>query len=273
MRVLILDGHNLIHRARAGFHRGDHSVTFMFFRSLRPLVEKMNPDKVYFVLEGIPKKRIATDANYKANRKIDNSDPKWQEMQDFFRQKDECVELLYRAFPFSIVRHPDFEADDIIAHYARLHKEDDVIIASGDSDFIQLLTDENPQIKLYHPIKKDFVIPPDYNYLEWKSIRGDATDNVPGIPRHGDKTAEKIMRNPDLFAQKMEDPEWKAHFELNLSLIRIDPLTDDEIAGIHVVEPGLQTSLIQEQFQVWQFSFASKEKPWNTFVQTFSAVM
>ena len=75
MRVLILDGHNLIHRARAGYHRGDHSVTFMFFRSLRPLVEKMNPDKVYFVLEGSPKKRIATDANYKANRKIGGDAP------------------------------------------------------------------------------------------------------------------------------------------------------------------------------------------------------
>ena len=74
------------------------------------------------------------------------------------------MELLYKAFPFSIVRHPDLEADDIIAHHARLHKEDDVIIASRDSHFIQLLTYENPQIKLYHPIKKDFVIPPDYNY-------------------------------------------------------------------------------------------------------------
>ena len=95
---------------------------------------------------------------------------------------------------------------------------------------------------------------------------------MPGIPRHGDKTAEKIMRDPDLFAQKMEDPEWKAHFELNLSLIRIDPLSNEEIAGIHVVESDLQPSLIQEQFQAWDFSFASKEKPWDTFVQTFSAV-
>jgi len=248
MKVLILDGHNLIHRARAGYHNGDHSITYMFFRSLRPIIEKFDPDKVYFVLEGTPKKRIEMDSDYKANRQIDESDPKWSVMQDFFRQKDECVDLLCKAFPFSIVRHPDFEADDIIAHYARLHKEDDVVIASGDSDFIQLLTDENPQIRLYHPIKKDFVQPPDYDYLEWKAIRGDATDNIPGIPRHGDKTAEKIMRNPELFEQKLADPEWEEHFLRNLSLIRIDPLTNLEISEIQIVEPALQPDVIKESF-------------------------
>jgi hypothetical protein len=232
----------------------------------------MNPDKVYFVLEGIPKKRIATDANYKANRRTDETDPKWQEMQDFFRQKDECVELLYKAFPFSIVRHPDFEADDIIAHYARLHKEDDVIIASGDSDFIQLLTDKNPQIRLYHPIKKDFVQPPDYDYLEWKAIRGDATDNIPGIPRHGDKTAEKIMRDPELFTKKIEDPEWEAHFLRNLSLIRIDPLTNLEISEIQIVEPDLQPETIKESFFGWEFNSVLKEKPWKKFIETFELI-
>jgi 5'-3' exonuclease len=126
MKVLILDGHNLIHRARAGYNRGAHSITYMFFRSLRPLIEKMSPDKVYFVLEGSPKKRIQLDGDYKANRKIDESDPKWETMQDFFRQKDECVELLYQAFPFTIVRHPDFEADDIIAQM-RTHRSSFII--------------------------------------------------------------------------------------------------------------------------------------------------
>ena len=272
MRVLILDGHNLLHRARVGFRKGDHAITFMFFRSLRPLIEKMNPDKVYFVLEGSPKKRIEMDPDYKANRKISAADPKYQEMTDFFRQKDECVELLYKAFPFSIVRHPDFEADDIIAHYARLYREDDVTIVSGDSDFIQLLTDEDPQIKLYHPIKKEYIQPPDYNYLEWKAIRGDATDNVPGIPRHGDKTAEKIVRDPLLFGEKMKDPEWKDHFLRNMGLIRIDPLTEEEVSEIQLAENTLQPELIQEQFQHWEFSFASKEKSWSKFVETFIEV-
>jgi 5'-3' exonuclease len=245
----------------------------MFFRSLRPLIEKHAPDKVYFVLEGSPKKRIQLDGDYKANRKIDESDPKWETMQDFFRQKDECVELLYQAFPFSIVRHPDFEADDIIAHYARLHKEDDVTIASGDSDFIQLLTNDNPHIKLYHPIKKDFVQPPDYDYLEWKAIRGDATDNVPGIPRHGDKTAEKIVRDPVLFEKKLEDPGWEAHFLRNLSLIRIDALTQSEIDDIQVVEPQLNTEVIKEAFEGWEFGSVLKEKPWSKFIKTFEDIL
>ena len=272
MKVLILDRHNLIHRARTGFYKGNHSITYMFFRGLRPIIEKFSPDKVYFVLEGTPKKRETIDKNYKANRKLEESDPKWAEMQDFFRQKDECVDLLAEAFPFSIARHPDFEADDIIAHYARLHKEDDVTIVSGDSDFIQLLTDDNPQIKLYHPIKKEFVLPPDYDYLEWKAIRGDATDNVPGIPRHGDKTAEKIVRDPSLFEKKLQNPEWESHFMKNLNLIRIDELTQDEASKIEIITSDLRENLIKESFSTWEFSSMLKDKTWKKFIDTFRGV-
>lgn len=59
MKVLLLDAYNLMYRARYGFAKGPHSTIFSFFRSLRPLVEKFNPDKVYFVLEGYPKQRMS----------------------------------------------------------------------------------------------------------------------------------------------------------------------------------------------------------------------
>ena len=272
MKVLILDGYNLLHRARSGWMTGDHAVTFMFFRSLRPIIEKFAPDKVYFVLEGTPKKRIELDSDYKANRKIDESDPKYQSLMEFLRQKDECVDLLSEAFPFTLSRHPDFEADDIIAHYARYHKDDDVTIVSADSDFIQLLTEDNPHIKIYHPIKKEYVTPPDYNYLHWKAIRGDATDNIPGIPRHGDKTAEKIVRDPKLLLEKMSDKAWKDQFYKNLSLIRIDPLTRREESEILIKESDFHPDAAKEKFQEWEFSFATKEVTWEKYVKTLECL-
>ena len=48
-KVLILDGYNLLYRARySGMNKGDDSTIFNFFRSLRPLIEKFDPDTAYF---------------------------------------------------------------------------------------------------------------------------------------------------------------------------------------------------------------------------------
>ena len=69
MKVVLLDAYNLIYRARSGFTRGDFPVVYNFFRSLRPLIEKFDPDKVYFVLEGDPKFRNEiSNGLYKGNR-------------------------------------------------------------------------------------------------------------------------------------------------------------------------------------------------------------
>ena len=64
MKVLLLDGYNLIHRARSGYTKGDYPVIYNFFRGIRPIIEKFTPDKVYFVLEGKPKHRNTIYSNY-----------------------------------------------------------------------------------------------------------------------------------------------------------------------------------------------------------------
>ena len=55
--ILILDGANLMHRARSGFATGDYFVVYNFFRGLRPLVEQFKPTRVYMALEGHAKAR------------------------------------------------------------------------------------------------------------------------------------------------------------------------------------------------------------------------
>ena len=57
-KALILDAYNLIYRAKSGFTKGENAVVFMFFRSLRALIEKFQPDECYFVLEGMPQKKL-----------------------------------------------------------------------------------------------------------------------------------------------------------------------------------------------------------------------
>ena len=52
MRVLLLDAYNLIHRARSGFKSGDFPIVYNFFRSLRPLIEKFDPEE-YWTIKGV----------------------------------------------------------------------------------------------------------------------------------------------------------------------------------------------------------------------------
>ena len=145
MNVLFLDAYNLIYRARAGFAMGDYPVIYNFFRQVRPLVEKFNPDKVYFALEGNPKfRKQLSEGDYKSNRKSAGD--------DFHRQKAAIITLVSDYLPFETVKHPDLECDDTIATLATIHAKqgDNVTIISSDSDFIQLLNIENVNITLYN---------------------------------------------------------------------------------------------------------------------------
>lgn len=190
-RVLMIDAYNMLHRARFGFGTGEHSITFNFFRSLRSEVERHKASMVYVVLEGRPVHRISeSDGNYKGNReKITDT--------GFHRQKKEIFELCQKL-PVTILRHPDYECDDAIATFTMIHHKrgDEVVICSSDSDFIQLLGPVG--IDLWNPVKKSFISPWPVDYLTWKSLKGDPTDNVPGVKGVGSKTATKLTEDPDL---------------------------------------------------------------------------
>lgn len=193
-KVLLVDAYNMLHRSRFGFGSGDHSVTFNFFRSLRSEIDRHMPNKVYIVTEGYPVHReVLSGGNYKANRER-LPDPA------FHRQKKEIFELV-KHFPISLVRHPDFECDDVIGTLSRHHalSGDEAIVCSSDSDFIQLL--ENKNIKLWNPVKKSFIEKWPVDYLTWKGLKGDPTDNVTGVKGVGEKTAFKLTEDPDLLTE------------------------------------------------------------------------
>lgn len=187
-KILLVDAYNMIHRSRFGFGSGEHSVTFNFFRSLRSEIERHEPSLVYIVSEGRPKHRIAeSGGEYKGNRES-LKDP------DFHRQKRDIFEIC-KYFPVTFIRHPDYECDDVIGTLAKKYSDsgDKVVICSSDSDFIQLLEEEN--VSLWNPVKKKFVDKWHVDYLTWKGLKGDPTDNIPGIKGVGPKTATKLASN------------------------------------------------------------------------------
>lgn len=266
MKVLFLDAYNLIYRARSSYLKGEYALVFSFFRQLRPLIEKFNSDKVYFVLEGNPQfRKQLSEGNYKGNRTSAGD--------DFHRQKEAIINIVGELFPFESVRHPELECDDTIATLAIKHASegDDVTIISSDSDFIQLLNIERYDIQIYNPIKKKFFDTPEYDYVTWKALRGDATDNIPGIPGIGDKTATKIVNDPQKMITLLENKEKREIFERNVNLIRLVDFSNDMSKLERKIGTG-DFDIIEQTFEDLGFETLLKEKSWNKFVQTFEGL-
>lgn len=106
-----------------------------------------------------------------------------------------------RAFNLPCIEKEGFEADDLIATYARLAEAagGDVTIVSSDKDLMQLVTS---QVSMYDGMKdKQISIPeviekwgvPPEKMIDLQSLTGDSTDNVPGIPGIGPKTAAQLL--------------------------------------------------------------------------------
>lgn len=270
MKVVLFDGMNLIYRSINRFNKGDHPLTYQFYRSFKPLMEKFKPDMAYFVLEGKPKHRTETYEGYKSNRPSQPS--------SFWRQQGEILSIM-RNLPVIQIRHPDYECDDVIANLAKYHTEagNNVVIVSGDSDFIQVFdTMDRDLIDIYHPIKKKLVEKPDHVYLDWKALRGDVSDNIPGIKGVGDKTATKIINSPELMSETLSDPAKREIFERNKSLIGFhwfDDLTNDmQNEGVEVLYPMTSLSSVMQSFEDMGFESMTSEKYWPKFEAAFQSL-
>jgi len=150
-------------------------------------------------------------------------------------------------------------------------KGDECVVVSGDSDFIQLLNVFD-NCKLYHPIKKTFIEKPDYDYVTWKALRGDLTDNIAGIPGCGDKTADKLVKDPELMTEYLKkDPIRQQVFERNVHLIRLVDFSDD-LSIMEKTEGVSDWEELADLFEDMGFDSMLKEKTWNKYIQTFGGL-
>lgn len=266
-KVLILDGYNLLYRARySGMNKGDFSTIFNFFRSLRPLIEKFNPDTAYFVLEGMPKKRLELLSEYKGQREYHNKD-------NFSQQRRDVIEILWEFFPINLVKHPDYECDDVAAHLAKEHDDGntEITIVSSDTDFMQLISDT---VKVYNPVKKDYVEGTEYDYVMWKALRGDSADNIEGFSGIGDKRAKAIVENEEKLEDFLNKDDNRTKFEMNLNLISFHDLVDDnEVENIKFFQTPFAPkwdNLKQLFKDKYNFnSMVKTDKSWNNYINTF----
>ncbi len=221
-RVLIVDGLNLYLRAFAvNGALNDNGVPVGgltgFLRSLAYAIREVNPTRVIVVYDGQggSQRRRKIHPDYKANRKPGKRITRWDAFKDAREEKDAMKIQFSRLIeyldflPINVISIDKIEADDTIAYIAHTLLDEDVTILSADQDFLQLVDE---RITVWSPTKKKFYTPrmvmddygvPAHNFLMYKVLMGDKSDNIEGVKGLGPKKLPKIV--PDLLTQTTLD--------------------------------------------------------------------
>jgi 5'-3' exonuclease len=211
-KTLIVDGNNLLkigfHGVKDYYNKGEHiGGLWHFLNTLRRFLDEENFNKVIVFWDGktSSSQRRLIYPKYKLNRKGVTEDFK---EQSFNKQKQRVKEYLEEMF----VRQVEFEnseADDLIAYYCKISKDEDKTIFSGDRDLTQLISEDvtiySPNTKKYYKngdkIKLHEIEIPHYNVKTFKIISGDKSDNIDGIYYLGEKTIVKLF--PELLEREV----------------------------------------------------------------------
>ncbi len=250
-------------------------IVFNFFRNFRSLIEPFAPHKIIAVLEGHPTFRYELYPDYKANRIIKTASNntheekvnKQAEAKARFDLAHPEILRLMRLMPITQVRHPFYECDDVIGALVEDCKDEDVIVVSNDSDFIQLLQKGYKQLRLYSPSKKAMQVAPSYHYITWKALHGDKSDAIPGLL--GDKTAQKTAGDPELLKKWLDNEDHRANFNLNIRLIEFAKVPLEEL---EITEGKQNWKQLKIEFEQLDFKSLIADAYWERFRKTFKTL-
>jgi DNA polymerase-1 len=228
-RVLIVDALNTFMRSYAAIPTLDDNGNHIggmagFMKSLGFAIRSFKPTRVVLVFDGKggSQRRRKIYKEYKANRKpptrLNRSYDMTTDEQEKENMKYQLVSLveMVECLPVSILALDNIEADDTIAYMSELVTKNGgtSIIYSTDKDFLQMV---NENVKVYNPVKKKtfdvdiiletYGVHPD-NFVFFRSLLGDKSDNIDGIKGAGEKTLLK-------YVPEFADP----NVEVNLNLI------------------------------------------------------
>lgn len=258
-KLLLIDGHNLLFQMFYGmphhFYSKDNKpiwAIFGFVGAIIKMINLINPTHLVVIFDGEhDNERNELLIEYKSNR-VDYSNLSIEESP--FAQLDD----IYNALKILNIKYYEtkkVEADDIIAGYVNIYNDLNIIIASNDTDFCQLVN-KNVNILKYkgknsivlteEDIFAKFGVHP-YQYAYFKALVGDNADVIRGVDGIGPKTASKLLLEyDDLFnildnvnnikiGKRIE--ENKDRIILNYKLIKLDyndklPFILDELVYI-----------------------------------------
>ena len=245
MKYVLIDTANMFFRARHGAFRASDTwekVGFALHVTLmaaNKVAKRFEADHVIFALEGRSWRKDFYKP-YKANRAVARAaltEAEQEEDKMFWETYDNLTKYLSERTNCSVIRHENAEADDIIARWIALHPQDEHVIISSDTDFVQLLAEN---VKQYNGISDELItiegifdakgkpvidkktkepktIPDPKWLLFEKCMRGDSSDNVfsafPGVRTKGTKNKVGLQ-------EAFEDKDRKGFSWNNLMLQR-----------------------------------------------------
>lgn len=201
-KLLLVDGHSNLYRAffalKTRLSAPDGTPTgavYGFLRMFHKMLRELAPTHVAVAFD-VSRETFRTRMleSYKGTR---------QPMPEDLRVQVPLVQKALELLGVTLLLTPDVEADDMIASLAEKAAAEgfEVVIATVDKDLMQLVRD--PHIKLWHTrlerlldeqgVAEVFGVPPG-QVVEVLALEGDASDNIPGCPGVGEKTARELIR-------------------------------------------------------------------------------
>ncbi len=204
-KIVLIDGHSILNRAFYGLPdlttaKGEHTNAVLgFINIMFKILEEEKPDFLSVAFDTHhPTFRHEMFTDYKGTRKG---------MPEELREQVPVMKEVLRAMRIPILEKPGYEADDILGTLAtRAEQEGDMVsLISGDRDLLQLASEKikiripktkktgteiedylaSDVMEVYHVTPKQFI--------DLKGLMGDASDNIPGVPGVGEKTAAKLI--------------------------------------------------------------------------------
>ena len=278
-RLFMIDGSSYIYRAFYAIRHLSNSkgfptnAVFGFTQMLLKVLKEYRPDYLVVALDSrAPTFRKEVYKQYKANRPA---------MPEGLVPQLPYIRKVIEGYRIATLEMEGFEADDLIGTLAKnLESEVEVVIITGDKDILQLVDE---RIEVYDPMKEKrlgveeviqrFGVPPG-RVVEVMGLAGDTTDNIPGVPGIGEKTAieliktygsiENVLAHADQIPQKKLRENLMAHGEQarlsrHLATIRTDVPIPCRLADFSLHDPDL--SRLREIFKEMEFNKLLKDLP------------
>lgn len=219
-RILIIDGLNTFIRAFVVVPTVNENGTHVggitgFLMSIGYAIRNIKPTRVIICFDGKggSQRRRKLFPDYKATRRVKHRMTRINEFNSVDDERVAMAQQIQRLsqyleqLPVSVMSIENIEADDSMAYISQqIYPKSQCIIMSTDKDFLQLIDD---RVQVWSPTKKKFyfkdTIKEEFsldskNFLMYRVITGDSSDNIPGIRGAGTKTLQK--RLPILFEEK-----------------------------------------------------------------------
>ena len=269
-KLVVIDGNSILNRAFYGImgskmlQTADGTYTnavYGFLAIMFKLLEESKPDYMVVAFDvKSPTKRHEMYKEYKGTRKG---------MPDELASQMPIIKEVLSAMNITVIEKPGYEADDILGTLAKVGEKNglDVILLTGDRDSFQLATEKTiiriPRTKQGKTETEDF----DKNkvietyglepikLIEVKGLMGDTSDNIPGVPGVGEKTALNLIKeysSIDNLYEKLEKGEAtvKGKLKENLEANKELALLSRELGRINVDSP-IDTNLEKFKLLEW----------------------